>query len=442
MFGPVFRWTFVGLLAAFAASFFASYDPRATSALAVTVAIAACALALRRLDLALLVVIAELVAGSLGHLFELHVGTREIPVRMLLFSAVLLAHALRFRFKPFRFIDNQSKIVAVLFLLLLAVVGAQVIASVARGTALIDVFNDANAYAYLLLFFPLRHAAQTYPRFRAHVISVICAGALATAVLTVLITLAYRFELGMIRDVYVWIRDYGLGEVTPPEPVAWNRVFFQSHLWVLLALPLIKNWAVAGSMLALIVLSFSRSLWLGAAAAFPLAPRPFIKALPIAALIILLVAPASLGLARGRTNIRTEPAAASRWALLPVIWESIKKQPILGYGFGATLTYETADPKLIREFGTSQFTTYAFEWGYLEQWFKMGVFGLAAILAVLLALGRKIWLCKRPLGAGLLAGLAAVGVAHIFSPYLNHPLGLGFLMIAYILSEGDSVVSA
>jgi multisubunit Na+/H+ antiporter MnhE subunit len=31
---------------------------------------------------------------------------------------------------------------------------------------------------------------------------------------------------------------------------------------------------------------------------------------------------------------------------------------------------------------------------------------------------------------GMMSGVAALYVAHVFSPYLNHPIGLGFLVLA------------
>lgn len=431
MFGPVFRWTLLGLVVADLASFFSTYDERAVNALAILSTAAVLILAFKRLDLALLIVIAELVHGSQGHLFEFHLADgREIPVRMLFFAAAMLAYAARFKLKTYQKMHDRTKSVTVLFALLLLVVGLGAVRGLARGNPVMDVFSDANAYAYLLLLLPLRRATRMYSNFRRDVQSVIAAGALETAILTVAVILAYRFNLAITHDLYPWIRDWGLGQVTPALPAAFNRVFFQSHIWVLLAIPVLQSWAVVGTLLSIVALSFSRSLWLGALAAFPFAPRVFLRAVPIAAIIMLLVAllvaPASIGLARARTNITTEPAAASRWSLLPVLWDAIKKQPILGYGFGSKLTYETKDPKLIREFGSSQFTTFAFEWGYLEQWFKMGILGLGALLALLVVLFRRT-------RGGLRAALVALAVVHVFSPYLNHPLGLGFLILADIL---------
>ena len=50
----------------------------------------------------------------------------------------------------------------------------------------------------------------------------------------------------------------------------------------------------------------------------------------------------------------------------------------MGRGFGATVTYQTRDPRILADNGSGEYTTYAFEWGWLDIWLKLGIFGLAA----------------------------------------------------------------
>ncbi|MDO8583975.1 MAG: O-antigen ligase family protein, partial [bacterium] len=42
-----------------------------------------------------------------------------------------------------------------------------------------------------------------------------------------------------------------------------------------------------------------------------------------------------------------ESAVISRWQLLPIVWNKIKEAPILGSGFGSTVTYQSADPRIV-----------------------------------------------------------------------------------------------
>src|SRR5690606_26879171 len=65
------------------------------------------------------------------------------------------------------------------------------------------------------------------------------------------------------------------------------------------------------------------------------------------------------------------------------------KRPILGSGYGTTVTYETSDPRLLSTIGSS-YTTYAFEWGYHDIWLKIGVVGASVYAWFLYSLLRPL----------------------------------------------------
>ncbi|MCK5211552.1 O-antigen ligase family protein, partial [Candidatus Parcubacteria bacterium] len=83
-------------------------------------------------------------------------------------------------------------------------------------------------------------------------------------------------------------------------------------------------------------------------------------------------------------QISGEAGVSSRWALLPELLKEIKKTPILGAGFGATVSYRTSDPRVLEQNPNGQYTTYAFEWGFLDIWLKLGLLGLSAYLALII----------------------------------------------------------
>jgi len=144
------------------------------------------------------------------------------------------------------------------------------------------------------------------------------------------------------------------------------------------------------------------------------------------------------GMLAERTLSASEAAAQSRWNLLSPLWQKIKHNFFLGAGFGKTVTYQSQDPRQLSRGQKGFYTTYAFEWGYLDIWLKLGFLGLVAYLILiyktwhfgwqkfkLLTLDRQ----KKSLILGLLLGIIVVAVTSIFSPYLNHPLGIGYLIL-------------
>jgi len=148
-----------------------------------------------------------------------------------------------------------------------------------------------------------------------------------------------------------------------------------------------------------------------------------------------------------------EAGVSSRWNQLPVLTEQIKKTPFLGTGFGTSLTYKSDDPRIKNESNPEGwYTTYTFEWGYLDTITEIGILGLlvylffigqifyrgfAVMVTIRLAHGKAKVYSERsrtepsakPLYTGLLLGLIVLIIVNMFSPYLNHPLGIGYLML-------------
>jgi len=145
-----------------------------------------------------------------------------------------------------------------------------------------------------------------------------------------------------------------------------------------------------------------------------------------------------------RVTNEQEAALSSRWSLLPVLSREVVKEPFLGQGFGATVTYISSDPRILANNPSGQYTTAALEWGYLDIALKIGILGL---LAYLLLLTKIIYQGiasnqskHRYLDLGLSMGVFFLAVTHIFTPYLNHPLGIGFLIVSSCLISLDRVV--
>jgi O-antigen ligase len=167
-----------------------------------------------------------------------------------------------------------------------------------------------------------------------------------------------------------------------------------------------------------------------------------------------------------------EAAASSRLAQIEPIKQAILKSPLVGYGFGKTITYYSADPRLMPQTagGSGEITTYAFEWGYLDLILKFGIIGTVVYLFFIFVILRKLLIfnfqfliskqiknsndqssnlrvtdyelriTSYGLRTGFALALVTLLVVNIFSPYLNHPLGIGFIIISMVMSFRTPII--
>jgi hypothetical protein len=417
---------------------------------------------------------AELIIGSKGSLLKWGgnaVNDGGISLRVLLFVAVmsgwgvnvLLTRAWR-SWKSSVWRDRMPYVCLTFF----------IIYGTIRGMAFGHqaLMQDANAWAFWLMLLPaidLSHRGGK--RLADSLIAAVIAGLVWLCWETIVLFVLFTHGWMAVGDpVYLWLRRTGVGEVTRLfADRSAHRIFFQSHLYAALAvivgtihLWLQKERRVAEGFLLLLVMlatfiSLSRSLWIGVFVAIVVAVvllltrgrsiswRQGMRPLVIAASALLLIEgilllPTPYG---GQVHLvdfivarvsQQEAAAISRWQLLPLLWEKIMQAPMLGHGFGATVTYATQDPRAIERSG-GWLATYAFEWGWLDVWIKLGIGGPILLVIILGSLIRRWWNAGGvpQLRISMIAILVGLAVIHVFTPYLNHTLGIGFVIAAEAL---------
>jgi hypothetical protein len=453
-----------------------------------------------RPDIAWLVLVGELVAGSQGgYLLSLPLDGFTVSLRLALFLGFVGAWASHVcadflkgpeqrraafawwgRMKRRKFISAFQAVCGTIFM------GS--LGGLINGNGFGNVFFDANGYFYFFLLPAVMVAwrKNTWPRLMA----VISAGLVVSLAKSLLVLFVFShgfYELTF--SLYTWIRDTRVGEITRMGG-DFHRIFFQSHIFalvaLLVALPVIlfaRHWAwrkgalgVATASLAMIILGLSRSFWVGLAAAalvllftlvlvksgWPVWRRFLWPGLGILFASLALIITAYMmpwpgagggtglgGVLGDRVSSVSDAAARSRWALLPALTKKCLERPILGHGLGTTLTYTTSDPRRVAIDASGTYTTYSFEWGWHDMWLKFGLLGLSAFVAFFLMMARPLvrylWRhrdqLRRPQpglapeqkkaaqALGLLIGLVAIAVTNIFTPYVNHPLGIGLLVI-------------
>ncbi|MFA4845870.1 MAG: O-antigen ligase family protein, partial [Patescibacteria group bacterium] len=250
------------------------------------------------------------------------------------------------------------------------------------------------------------------------------------------------------------------------------RVFIQSQVFTIIFGFVLMSFSIftrdrrgllpLGSLIVTtVILALSRSFWFGLvlAVAFLLfllfkQQRPtfkqmtrftgssascFFLSVMIIVLIVLFPFPRQdltgydLALAlRERATNTNDVAIRSRWKLLTPMANSILESPLTGQGFASTVTFVTDDPRAREIHPDGTWTTSSMEWGWLELWIKMGILGPMAFLYAAYEILKRLWAYRWTdqawLGFGLMAGLVFIFATHFFSPYLNHPIGLGFLL--------------
>lgn len=423
----------------------------------------------------------ELIIGSKGYLFSVEILGVNVSIRLALFI-IVCGMSIVWMIRERHIAILHWKFVKPYISLLGMVVLGVVIGSTSHE--LRTLFLDANGYLYLAAALPLVQSIRTEQQ-RSTVIHMLLIAVVLLTIKTFVIVLLFAHDVAFLYSlpgIYQWVRDTGVGEITR-FPNGFVRVFFQSHLYAIGAFFVLwihalsqsqqgsvrraiqsAPWLTLGVMatLAVVILSYSRSFWMSGAATgvvvgmwavyhyrsiaalAKICAHFFIIAAGAALIITILIRLPLPGqkdislvtLIGDRTsNITSEPAASSRWQLLHPLGEQIRQHPILGSGYGATLTYISDDPRVRKEHPDGRYTTYAFEWGYLDFVFKVGIVGTLLYGIFLFSIGRAIvqreWSTTNktdsiPVYSALFTFLL---VTHFFTPYLNHPLGIGLLLL-------------
>lgn len=402
----------------------------------------------------------ELVVGGKGYLLSLSFGPATLSLRLLLFCLLFLATVLR---AARRGLDDWRGLRPVGLGALLIWVVATAAWGWWRGNGLGAVFFDVNGFLYLLIFFmwwPFRRL----PGWVDQAVVVLLAGVSVLAIKSWLAVLLFAHDIPSITTFYRWIRSTGIGEITFISKNVY-RVFFQSHLYAVLVMLLTfggllsgraPRWWVAPFFFSALAayISLSRSLWLGlgagflALAVFGVARRnwrrwsAFLLLAPTAVGVWLAMSwalhfpavltpigapgPSDVVISRLR-SVASRQAASARVNQIQPLLRAIRRHPIIGSGFGTTVTYFSTDPRV-----RGWRTTAAFELGYLDLWLKIGLVGLVLYGWWIGGIWRRL---RRSSSLWFLTGgLVAVLVTHLTTPYLNHPLGLGWLALVGLLS--------
>lgn len=408
---------------------------------------------------ALYIPLAEIFWGSLGHSFDY----AFFSLRMTIFLAIILSFTLAY-FSKVKYLKIwQDKSVAYIFMAILFSVILSILMAWKNSHSWQNIFFDVNAYFYVL-YLPIWYQVFDKKMLK-NILAILKAAVLVTAVKTLVLLNIFSQNYSFLNTdiIYKWVRDSRTGEITPFQN-DFFRIYMQSQFYLLLAFfyLLYKNLKIFDKkyilflalISAAILVSLSRSFWLGIFVALLfifvnilIYRRQYISWLNFLKFVLVLILTfvsveifynipnyKNLNIWGQRTIDSNEPAASSRAQLWGPMWENISKQPIFGYGFGKELSYQSSDPRIKNENNPQGWhTTYAFEWGWMDQLLKGGLLNMAVFLSWFAVLYRRAYTYLKDnmrLYLPLLGALSALFIIHIFTPYINHPLGLALLMLA------------
>lgn len=435
---------------------------------------------LYRLEYGLLMVAGELFIGSFGYLFAWPFSY-HFSLRIALWGIVLSVFCFNFLKQLIRSGRAASYYQIIksfpplkYFLLLFFFIILALFNGLVRGHNLSIIFSDFNAWLYWLLLFPaivIYGAGNSGSRKRIDILFL--SSAIWLSLKTLGLLFVFTHNLVIAPEIYTWLRQTLVGEMTATLG-GWPRVFIQGQIYVGLAFfGILLNdiflekdkklcFGLKIFLLSLffstLLISFSRSFWvafcltlvfsliyifyqLGFKKSWSLV---FISGVSLIGGFLLTYGAATIPISRpgqfnadfiSRVSDQGEAALSSRWSLLPVLINEISLNPFLGQGYGATITYTSFDPRVLKNNPDGRYTTYAFEWGYLDLWLKLGSLGLGAYFLFLWILWRRSLVVWPALSFGLIFLL----ITNIFTPYLNHPLGIGLLVLSSCLIAKDRV---
>ncbi len=426
----------------------------------------------------------EIIIGGHGHLIDVSLGGFAIGLRLGMFAAVMIGvayHLIVRRVRPVWVLERDLPIFVIF--------GAVILGSMigALHNPLGQVFDDANAYVTLGYLLPIAMIPWTNTGKRV-VLWTFALGATWVAGSSLfLLYLFTHLNVENIWALYHFVRDARLAEVTLLSGPSWLvatfpngpwffRVFEPAQAFVMLFTLVLcgmvcfmtTTWKSRyrivlplALMLAVDLSGQSRSFWIGlfvggiVLAGIVLRDKPSfrnvvrMKATGVIAIILALLTmwiaivfpvPSRPDLTntpyyKGQDDDTRNLAVSSRWNLLGPMMEKIQEAPVWGSGFGTTVTFISDDPRIRAMDPNGEWTTYRFEWGFQDIWIKMGIFGLFAFAYYLFSVLRAALRSVRShdetrwLTVSLAVGIIAIFAVHAFSPYLNHPIGLGFMIM-------------
>lgn len=476
-----FKYTFWSLIIADIFFFYTHTFPKFETIFFIITCLALFYLMLKKSSFIVYIPLLEIFIGSQGHLMDLNINGFIFSFRLAIFFMVFMAGVIYLLKKRKLDFLKSSYLTPVLVYSLMLISG--IIIALFKDRELINIFFDLNGYLFIFII-PIFYQIIKDQKILKNLFYIFLASSFFFSIKSILTfyIFSHHFSGVNLTVLYEWLRDSRIGEITIVNP-NFFRIFFQSHIYILISFIVTfcllifkeniidskdKKLLIALNILNLttLLISLSRSYWVGLVM-FLLVLfvwliikkykilniiKVYLKFLAISTLSVLFIlilvkipyTDADLDDLFAKRLTTGEAASNSRLELLPHMLEKIKDQTILGNGLAQEITYMSHDPRNRNEKNPDgSVTTYSFEWGWLSIWMKFGILGLIAYFYLILKIiidSVKLAINKWPSSNSILIMslpfcLITISTIHIFSPYLDHPLGISFIVISIAILD-------
>lgn len=481
LFNKTFKITFLIIVIIETFSFLGNNIEIINTILFFLIILATLLLSIWKLEIGFWIIAAELFIGSFGYLFSFDINEFRISIRLAIFVSVLIGFMVNV-IRTRRVIFFKSSVFKSWILLMIIFIMG-IIIGIINDNNLKNIFFDFNAYLFFGLILIAFQVINSWSRINK-LIQILFAAIATIGIKTIFLLFYFSHILNesLFKMMYRWIRDTRVGEISPVIQ-NYYRIFFQGHIWamftaiiIFLILILLKRkdiskknykilWWIGIVSSIILIISFSRSLWLATVLSFILIFLYLLlkerfswnKIFKISAFILLIiiidltlitaivnVKIPKLGgggvsiatLVKDRISDTSESAVISRFELLTPLTNKFFDKPIIGSGFGTEVSFKSADPRT-ENINDGIYTTYSFEWGYLDILVKIGLLGLLVYFYFIFQIFKNgIEILKSAnnkeeyvITLGLIFCMVALLITHITTPYLNHPLGIFLIII-------------
>jgi O-antigen ligase len=315
------------------------------------------------------------------------------------------------------------------------------------------VISDLIPYFFLLYYFPLSKLWSS-ENFQILSKNALLASVFGNTLLILFTQIGFSSNIFTLQDYYYhWYRDIALGKITEIN-FDFYRLVLNEHLLLIpitiyFIADIIKNkinkinTLALGNLLFILANNLTRiymvALAVGTLALFSIKnwKRYLIVSAASALMFVIIFVTTHTLASRGQSlgleifglrlqsiaSPQIEDSSLSRLLLLPKILEKIKDKPLIGQGLGDTVTVYSPIFK-------TDITTPHFDWGYLEIYTEMGLYGLLAWIAFISYLFYLILKNKNDRNLSV-AILLSILVINLTSPALFHVFGILLMIFLY-----------